>query len=721
MIKKLDKLRSLMSSIISVAVIGSGLYALPVSAHEIGDEDNPHPHYDSTIKPPQVKSDFSLAKRLAQLPRNTEGVQLKNAPSLAAMFAPFSPDVRVRWDERFLYIESDGMPAHRMMVGITAWQQQVPLPQAYTGDNAWRIPLAPVPAEAPLSAKTNFFRGAIALAANGVPIFNPIKNDGHTDTFLAGELDEFGGHSGRADDYHYHIAPLHLQAQTGAGKPIAVALDGYSIYGLTEPDGSATQNLDAFNGHATPALGYHYHSSKAYPYLNGGFHGAVTQREGQVDPQPRAFPARPALPPLPGATITGFEKSPDGKAFTLKYLQNGQAGQVRYSIADNGEYRFQYVAADGKTTQQTYKAEANGDEKTPPPGENGRADNPPPPREEGENRPPGPRDGPDPNDPNRKPWIADHLAEMDTDGDGVLSLAELTGEIQKTFTGYDRDRDGLISTAEGQVLGGVRSAMGGFVKGHWNEVDANNDGQITLAELSALGRKMFNESDRNGDGNITPDELNATAAPPGEQPAGRDNNAPGAPNNAIVKPEMKDTIAANVYADNWFALYINGKLRIVDPIAFLPHNVVSVDILPEYPMTIAVIAHDNADPKTGMEYGTQIGDAGFVLKFADGTVTDATWKAKAFERGPLDGDTRNPRVQSEALPANWFAPDFDDSKWPAAHVFTEQEVNPKAPFYEHDFKGAQFIWSSDLALDNTVLFRKTIEKPNWKPRLERLS
>jgi hypothetical protein len=92
---------------------------------------------------------------------------------------------------------------------------------------------------------------------------------------------------------------------------------------------------------------------------------------------------------------------------------------------------------------------------------------------------------------------------------------------------------------------------------------------------------------------------------------------------------MSDTFKANIYADNWFSLYIDGDLVAVDSIKFIPHNVVSVDILPRYPMTIAVLAKDNADPKTGMEYAnTQIGDAGFILKFGDGTVTNADWKAK---------------------------------------------------------------------------------------------
>ncbi len=97
---------------------------------------------------------------------------------------------------------------------------------------------------------------------------------------------------------------------------------------------------------------------------------------------------------------------------------------------------------------------------------------------------------------------------------------------------------------------------------------------------------------------------------------------------------MTDTIKANVYADNWFMMYINGELVAVDSIKFIPHNVISVDLLPTYPMTIAVLAKDNADPKTGMEYAnTNIGDGGFALKFSDGTVTNAQWKAKSFRGG----------------------------------------------------------------------------------------
>lgn len=198
-------------------------------------------------------------------------------------------------------------------------------------------------------------------------------------------------------------------------------------------------------------------------------------------------------------------------------------------------------------------------------------------------------------------------------------------------------------------------------------------------------------------------------------PGGGKKEPKGGP-PGVTKPRMDDTVKANVYADNWFILYVNGKLTAVDPIDFIPHNVVSVDILPEYPMTIAVMARDNADPKTGLEYGTNIGDGGFILKFGDGTVTNAKWKAKCFFTGPLDKDVKDPKVKHEPIPDNWWAVDFDDGKWANATEYTEERVNPKESFFKADFKDAKFIWTGDLDIDNTVIFRHKVEKTDWKPR-----
>lgn len=182
---------------------------------------------------------------------------------------------------------------------------------------------------------------------------------------------------------------------------------------------------------------------------------------------------------------------------------------------------------------------------------------------------------------------------------------------------------------------------------------------------------------------------------------------PGGP----VKATFSNVIKLNAYADNWCMVYINGKLAGIDQIEFLPHNVLSINVLPTYPMTIAVLAKDNADPKTGLEYGTQIGDAGFILKLSDGTVTSSAWKAKSFFTGPLNSSIVNPKVRYTPIPANWFAPGFDDSSWESATEYAESRVKPDGDYSSYDFSGAKFIWTSDLNLDNTVIFRYTAPKP----------
>ena len=268
-------------------------------------------------------------------------------------FDAFKGKVTTYQDERYLYIESDGMPDHQMMVGITSWQQQVPLPQFYTGNNAWQVPLNPVLADTPLSAATNLFRGAIAIAVNGVPIFNALNNRGE-DAFLAGELDKWGGHAGRADDYHYHTAPLHLQEIVGIGSPIAFALDGFPIYGSMEPDGSPMTELDEFNGHFDASGSYHYHGTPTYPYINGGMRGVVNVRDGQIEPQPRTVPVRAYLQPLKGAVVTDFQEL-GLNAYSLEYTLNGQKGYVNYRIDEN-TYIFEFLDGAGNKMIESYPA-----------------------------------------------------------------------------------------------------------------------------------------------------------------------------------------------------------------------------------------------------------------------------------------------------------------------------------------------------------------------------
>lgn len=267
-------------------------------------------------------------------------------------FEAFADSVKIHQDDQYLWVESNGLPDHPMMVGIKSWQQQVPTPQSYSRNNAWQLPLQPVLAEHPISAKTALYRGAIALAVNGVPIFNALNNRGD-DAYLAGELDDWGGHCGRADDYHYHIAPLHLQEMVGIDKPIAYGLDGYPIYGLTETDGSAVVGLDEYNGHFAADGSYHYHATTTYPYINGGMRGIVSVNGDQIEPQPRTTPFREALPPLKGATIIDFQEL-GSNDYSLEYSLNGQIHYVNYRLEGNS-YTFEFIDAEGNVRTETYE------------------------------------------------------------------------------------------------------------------------------------------------------------------------------------------------------------------------------------------------------------------------------------------------------------------------------------------------------------------------------
>ena len=330
----------LRSLAIQVAVVLSlAIVPLTVNAHE------GHTHH--------FVSYSAVSQNSATQPAGSPDSALPSTTVTSPMeaFRPFSGTVKVRSDGRTLFIESNGLPRHNMMVGIKSWQQQVPLPQPYTGNNAWQIPLHPKLAAQLISAKTNLFRGAIAIAVNGVPIFNALNNR-KEDALLAGELDKWGGHCGRGDDYHYHTAPTHLESIVGKGNPIAFALDGFPIYGETEADGSPVGKLDEFNGQFDRDGNYHYHATKTYPYINGGMRGEVTVRGGQVDPQPRDAPLRPPGEPLRGATITNFVRK-DGR-YQLDYSVAGRNSSIAYAVT-NGNIEFDYKDSNGTTRTESYR------------------------------------------------------------------------------------------------------------------------------------------------------------------------------------------------------------------------------------------------------------------------------------------------------------------------------------------------------------------------------
>ena len=206
-----------------------------------------------------------------------------------------------------------------------------------------------------------------------------------------------------------------------------------------------------------------------------------------------------------------------------------------------------------------------------------------------------------------------------------------------------------------------------------------------------------------------------------------------------------EVVTGFLAADNYFELYINGKLIGVDAIPYTPFNSHVVRFRVKRPYTIAVLAQDWED-KLGL--GVEMfqgnpwhsGDGGFVARFSDGTVTDSTWKAQSFYIAPLQHpddvveygnihDTSHlgrihplaklPTCRESCfaihypIPDGWMTPGFDDSSWPRAFEYLDQEVGivgvPAYRRYPEAFIGARWIWTINLVFDNTVLLRKTVK------------
>jgi hypothetical protein len=205
-----------------------------------------------------------------------------------------------------------------------------------------------------------------------------------------------------------------------------------------------------------------------------------------------------------------------------------------------------------------------------------------------------------------------------------------------------------------------------------------------------------------------------------------------------------DVVTGFMIADNYFELYINGQLIGVDATPFTPFNSHLVRFRVKRPYTIALLAQDWEDKLgLGMEVfrgnNWHAGDGGFVAKFSDGTVTNSTWKAQSFYIAPLQHpddvveygnihDTSHlGRIHPLAklpicrelclanhypIPDGWMARSFDDSKWPQAFEYLDEEVGitgvPGYWRYPEAFIEARWIWTINLVFDNTVLLRKTV-------------
>jgi hypothetical protein len=189
---------------------------------------------------------------------------------------------------------------------------------------------------------------------------------------------------------------------------------------------------------------------------------------------------------------------------------------------------------------------------------------------------------------------------------------------------------------------------------------------------------------------------------------------------------------AEIWADNWFTMHVNGAETHEDSVPFLTvrsPNAESVTFTGDPPMTLAFEFRDLKENDTGLEYiGTrkqQMGEGGAIAQTMDAaetvvSVTDESWLCLTTHAAPVNAsctDENNPvegqgSYASQSVDAlnNWTSVYFDKSGWTAA---TTRSVNAVRPKDGHDLinwsPSAEINWSSDLVRDNTVLCRTTIQ------------
>ncbi|MEF8731235.1 MAG: YHYH protein [Candidatus Accumulibacter meliphilus] len=260
--------------------------------------------------------------------------------------AGFADSVSVTCDNWQAHLGSLVYPDHTLMTGIVGSNEQVPVPATNYA--------APVALEPVMTATPQTRDSSLAVAVNGVPIFDytgggEMSDDElyhhqtQHDTILTKQLDECGGHAGRGDDYHYHKAPTcMIGAMPNAGNAAIIgwAFDGFPIYGMINPDGTPIPAgaLDVCNGQPDPDFGYRYHTSEGAPYVIQCLMGAVPDMRDL----PRISPLRAAKgsdekavgrPPRGGVEGLTFTEDADGNR-SMNYTYEGEAYYIRYRPAD---------------------------------------------------------------------------------------------------------------------------------------------------------------------------------------------------------------------------------------------------------------------------------------------------------------------------------------------------------------------------------------------------
>jgi Ca2+-binding EF-hand superfamily protein len=85
----------------------------------------------------------------------------------------------------------------------------------------------------------------------------------------------------------------------------------------------------------------------------------------------------------------------------------------------------------------------------------------------------------------------------DTDGDGLVSEAELARDAAAGFSGLDSDGSGTLTPEE----------LGPHEPERFERVDADGDGALSFSEVMTHKTRALEEGDENGDGRLSFDEM----------------------------------------------------------------------------------------------------------------------------------------------------------------------------------------------------------------------
>jgi phosphatidylethanolamine-binding protein (PEBP) family uncharacterized protein len=186
---------------------------------------------------------------------------------------------------------------------------------------------------------------------------------------------------------------------------------------------------------------------------------------------------------------------------------------------------------------------------------------------------------------------------------------------------------------------------------------------------------------------------------------------------------------AEVWVDNWFSLYVDGKKVGQDSVQFNTEKSFNSSIIKftaTYPFEVGVVARDYIENDSGLEYigksNQQIGDAGFIMQIREVktgkivSTSSSKWRSLVIQRAPLNiacVSSKNPvsdcKSMKSTVPSGWTLKTFKDSAWKSSTEFSKEDVGVKDGFFDFTWNSAaQLIWSSDLKLDNTVLFRTLV-------------